>query len=75
MNKFLQLIFKWFFYAGILSLAALLLAACGGSGNEPLKVGDEAPDFRLQSVNGNEVSLSDYTSQKPVLLYFSMAEG
>ncbi len=52
--------------------SGFLLAACGGSSG--LQVGDDAPDFSLQSVDGNRVSLSDFSGQ-PVLLYFHMAVG
>jgi len=34
-----------------------------------LKVGDTAPDFRLQAADGNQVTLSDLRG-KPVVLYF-----
>jgi hypothetical protein len=35
------------------------------------KVGDIAPDFELQDVNGeNPVRLSDYRNEKPVALVF-----
>jgi peroxiredoxin Q/BCP len=34
-----------------------------------LKVGDQAPDFRLQADNGQEVALSSLRG-KPVVLYF-----
>jgi len=53
-------------------ISGILLAACGGSSG--LQVGDDAPDFSLQSVDGNQVSLADYSGQ-PVLMYFHMAMG
>ncbi len=59
----------------VISLAILLglvLAACGDATG--LQVGDPAPDFAMQSVDGNHVSLVDF-SGKPVLLYFHMAMG
>lgn len=35
------------------------------------KTGDEAPDFELKDVNGeNSVRLSDYQGRKPVALIF-----
>jgi peroxiredoxin Q/BCP len=34
-----------------------------------LKVGDQAPDFRLKTDEGNEVSLDDFRGKR-VLLYF-----
>jgi peroxiredoxin Q/BCP len=35
-----------------------------------LKVGDEAPEFKLQSDSGEEVSLSQFLGSKDVVLYF-----
>ncbi len=36
----------------------------------PLKEGDEAPDFSLQSDEGNWLKLSDYRGKSNVILYF-----
>lgn len=36
----------------------------------PLKVGDEAPDFELDSTSGQTVRLSDFKGKKNVLLCF-----
>ena len=36
----------------------------------PLKVGDQAPDFELESTNGQTVRLSDFKGKKNVLLCF-----
>lgn len=38
-------------------------------------VGKPAPDFTLPAAGGQEVSLSDYSGEKAVLLYFSMGPG
>jgi len=35
-----------------------------------LKTGDKAPDFKLQSDKGEEVSLSDFLGKSDVVLYF-----
>jgi peroxiredoxin len=35
-----------------------------------LKIGDRAPDFKLQSHLGGEVKLSDYRGRKNVVLAF-----
>lgn len=35
-----------------------------------LKVGDSAPDFTTEDVDGNKISLSDFQDKKPVLLIF-----
>ena len=59
--------------AGMLILLALTLGACS-SEDTGLQVGDQAPDFELESSDGEKVALSDYRGQ-PVLLYFHMALG
>ena len=40
--------------------------------NEPLKVGDAAPDFELMDENKNKVSLSSLRGKKVVLLFYPM---
>jgi len=35
-----------------------------------LKVGDKAPDFTLPSTTGEKISLTQFRSQKPVVLFF-----
>jgi len=57
-----------------LLVAGLLLQACSSS-PEGIAVGAQAPEFTLQSSEGTNVSLSDYTGEQPVLLFFHMAEG
>lgn len=59
----------------------LIAAACAsdapspeGRNAESLREGDEAPDFTLESPDG-EISLGDYRGKKDVLLYFSMGPG
>lgn len=47
-------------------LLALTLALSG-----QLKPGDTAPDFTLKNVDGKEVSLADYSSEKGVILVFT----
>lgn len=34
------------------------------------KVGEEAPDFRLKTIDGKDVALSDYRGKQPVVLVF-----
>ncbi len=36
-----------------------------------VKVGDEAPDFTLRSLDGDEVSLSDYRGKKLVMFMWA----
>ena len=57
----------------VLFLVSILAPACSSQGD--LSVGDQAPGFTLPSATGNDVSLSDYTGEGPVLLYFHMALG
>ena len=38
--------------------------------NEMLKAGDKAPDFKLESTNGEMVSLADYKGRLNVVFYF-----
>ena len=56
----------------VLSLG-LVMAGCSGSPALPpvqgFNVGDPAPDFRLQNLAGEEISLSDFRG-KPVLINF-----
>ena len=60
----------------VIILPLLLLAACGGAaGDEYLAAGDKAPDFTLPDTAGGTYTLSEHLGEKPVLLYFSMADG
>jgi hypothetical protein len=57
----------------VLFLVSILAQACSSQGD--LAVGDQAPGFTLPSATGTDVSLSDYTGEGPVLLFFHMAVG
>ncbi len=61
-------------YGLLMSLLALILAACGGTAATTIEAGSAAPDFSLPDAAGGEFTLSDY-SGRPVLLYFHMAVG
>ncbi len=61
-------------YGLLMSLLALILAACGGTAGTTIEAGSAAPDFSLPDAVGGEFTLSDY-SGRPVLLYFHMAVG
>jgi peroxiredoxin Q/BCP len=39
-----------------------------------LKAGDKAPEFRLKSDEGNEVSLKDFSGKSVVLFFFPKAD-
>src|SRR5210317_2193643 len=52
-------------FTTILALTAILLVNAG------LKPGDDALTFTLKSVDGKQVSLSDYSDQKGVILIFT----
>ena len=39
-----------------------------------LKIGDKAPDFKLKSDTGTEVSLRDFKGQRVVLFFFPKAD-
>ena len=57
-----------------LVLGALLFALLGASRvSWSLEVGDRAPDFRLPSTNGVDISLSDFRGKKWVFLEFYAA--
>ncbi len=38
-----------------------------------LKVGDKAPDFRLKTDSGSEISLSSYRGKRVVLYFYPKA--
>lgn len=61
--------------AFLILLSILVLAGCAPATTSGLKVGDQAPDFSLQSSTGSSVSLSDFKGKQPVLLFFHMALG
>lgn len=68
-------------WSGVWLIALLLLGpACGPDprdqrADEPLRVGDQAPGFTLETPEGRPISLADYRDRRPVLLYFSMGPG
>lgn len=91
MLNFRQRLLRFFLIILVLSTISLALQACGdedsdedkatqadnsnNQASEDLAVGDMAPAFTLPSADGQDVSLSDYVGQQPVLLYFHMAVG
>lgn len=59
---------KMYFLAIVLLLTFLSLGLISIS--YKLKVGDEAPEFKLPDANGKIFSLSDFRGKKPVVIYF-----
>ena len=39
-----------------------------------LKIGDKAPEFKLRSNTGSDVSLQDFRGQRVVLFFFPKAD-
>lgn len=39
-----------------------------------LKIGDQAPEFKLKSDTGTDVSLQDFKGQRVVLFFFPKAD-
>ena len=54
---------------GLILLVFSLLTGCASTGKSP-NVGDNAPDFSLVDVSGNDVRLSDFKGEKDVALIF-----
>lgn len=52
------------------TLIALVLITLSMSA-QPISVGSQAPNFSLKNVDGATVSLSDYASEKGVMVIFS----
>ncbi|MBI5144397.1 MAG: redoxin domain-containing protein [Candidatus Omnitrophica bacterium] len=53
----------------MLALALFVTGACSRGG--ATEVGEEAPDFSLQDINGNTVSLSDFKGKVVILDFFA----
>lgn len=59
------------FIAGIAAIGATLAAGAGvlpAVFEEGVKVGDEAPDFTLTDIHGNEHTLSEYTEEGKIVV-------
>ena len=54
---------------GLPLLIITLLFGCASTGPSP-EVGDNAPDFSIVDVSGNEIRLSDFKGKKNVVLVF-----
>jgi len=55
---------------GFILLMFALLTGCASTGSSPT-VGDQAPDFSLVDVSGNEVKLSDYKGWNVALIFYA----
>lgn len=53
----------------VMAFMVFLLCACSRSG--AIEVGEEAPDFSLQDINGNTVSMSDFKGKVVILDFFA----
>jgi hypothetical protein len=58
----------------VLTALAIVSATLGPRQAFAVEVGEPAPDFRLPSTFGNDISLSDYRGKKWVLLEFYAAD-
>src|SRR5580765_1718837 len=54
-------------------VAAALLSVALAGGASALEVGQKAPDFALNGVDGKPVKLSDLTAKGPVVIYTFIA--
>jgi cytochrome oxidase Cu insertion factor (SCO1/SenC/PrrC family) len=54
---------------GLILVVFAFLLNCASTGQSP-KVGENAPDFSLVDVAGNEVRLNDFKGKKNVVLIF-----
>ena len=54
-------------------VAAALVSVALAGGASALEVGQKAPDFTLNGVDGKPVKLSDLTAKAPVVIYTFIA--
>ena len=58
---------------GLILVVFAFLMSCASTAQSPepsLKVGENAPDFSLVDVSGNQVKLNDYKEKKNIVLIF-----
>lgn len=68
----MKAIFRWFFYLIVFCSLLFILSfpdITRGEEIADIKVGDQAPNFTLEDLNGHTFKLSDYKG-KPVILLF-----
>jgi peroxiredoxin len=56
----------------ILALTAMCIVSCSNE-EKAVKIGDNAPEFTVRDLDGNEISLADY-SGSPVILRFFLTD-
>lgn len=54
-----------------LTLLSLIMIGISAVADDGVKVGDKAPEFRLQNVDGRMISLSDFDEKNGVILIFT----
>ncbi|MBI3542654.1 MAG: peroxiredoxin [Deltaproteobacteria bacterium] len=59
-----------FLFSGLLLLTSVFAFAGDEPRRVPLNVGDEAPNFTLKNVAGNDVELASFKGKNTVVLYF-----
>lgn len=50
----------------IITLIIMIMAGCGGAQSR-LNIGDKAPDFTLPSIDGKNISLSDFKGKRVII--------
>jgi len=55
-------------WVGLGAALAAALASPGGAQDEPPKVGDRAPDFKLAGTDGKEYTLSQFRGKSGVVI-------
>lgn len=60
-----------FRFIGILAIVSMLFMAGACSKIGAMKIGEKAPDFELQDLNGKTVSLSDFKGRVIILDFFA----
>ena len=61
---------RWYVFFLLSLMLSALLTACGDDQADKLKIGDKAPAFSLQDLDGNRISLSDMKGSPVILRFF-----
>lgn len=73
MSSMTQEVFRRFGKLVLLGVVVALIAGCGNDVAQPLKMGDIAPGFTVQDLQGGIVKLDTYQS-KPVIIRFFLPD-